>query len=171
MNGSIIRVMQEPEEFEAAVGEIVVPVLAPHGFQRIEEPDGWMAPAVLFESRNRWFGASWDFRDQWVEACLGRLFLFRDVLPRVIVRGPLSVSETNAGQANDDFVRAVLGRVAARLPDALERFDELYSPSIEMSELTGSPDKGVRKAAREFSRFLGSEITLEEWRQRIHGGR
>jgi hypothetical protein len=97
--------------------------------------------------------------------------MFRDVLPRVIVRGPLSVAETNAGQADDDFVRAVLGRVAARLPDALERFDELYPRSIGMAELTGSPDKGVRKAAREFSRFLGSEVTLEEWRQLARGAR
>jgi hypothetical protein len=156
------------EEFVAAVAGIILPVLEPHGFQRIKEPDGWITPGVLFESQNRWFGASWDWRDKYLEACLGRLFLFRDVLPRVIVRGPLSVAETSTGENDADFVRTVLGRVAARLPEVLEHFDEVYPPSIGLTELTASPDKGVRKAAREFSRFLGSEVTLEEW-QRLSG--
>ena len=149
----------------AAVVEIILPVLEPHGFQRIEEPDGWITPGVLFESRNRWFGASWDWRDKCLDACLGRLFLFRDVLPRVIVRGPLSVGETNTAEDDDAFVRRVLGRIAGRLPEVLEHFDELYPASIGLSESTASPNKAVRKGAREFSRFLGSELTLERWRQ------
>ena len=149
----------------AAVVEIILPVLEPHGFQRIEEPDGWITPGVLFESRNRWFGASWDWRDKCLDACLGRLFLFRDVLPRVIVRGPLSVGETNTAEDDDAFVRRVLGRIAGRLSEVLEHFDELYPASIGLSESTASPNKAVRKGAREFSRFLGSELTLERWRQ------
>src|SRR5215470_18031625 len=139
------------DEFVAAVVEIVLPVLEPHGFQRIEEPDGWITPGVLFESRNRWFGASYDWRDLYLDACLGRLFLFRDVMPRVIVRGPLSVAETNTGEPEADFLRKVLGRIAVRLPEVLEHFDELYPRSIGLSESTASPDKGIRKAAREFS--------------------
>jgi len=157
------------EEFVAAVVEIVLPVLEPHGFQRIEEPDGWITPGVLFESRNRWFGASWDWRDKYLDACLGRLFLFRDVLPRVIVRGPLSVCETNTGEDDAAFVRNVLGRIAGRLPEVLEHFDELYPASIGLAESTASPNKAVRKAAREFSRFLGAEVTLERWRQLAAG--
>jgi len=153
------------EEFVAAVVEIVLPVLEPHGFQRIEEPDGWITPGVLFESRNRWFGASWDWRDKYLDACLGRLFLFRDVLPRVIVRGPLSVAETNTGDDDAAFVRSVLGRIAGRLPEVLEHFDELYPASIGLSESTASPNKAVRKATRQASTFLGSEVTLEEWRK------
>jgi hypothetical protein len=158
------------EEFVAAVAEFVLPVLEPHGFQRIREPDGWITPGVLFESRNRWFGASWDWREKYLDASLGRLFLFRDVLPRVIVRGPLSVAETNSGDDDDGaFVRRVLGRIASRLPDVLEHFDELYPASIGLAESTGSPNKALRKAAREFTRFLGAEVTLEEWRQLIGG--
>ncbi len=154
--------MQE-SELIAAVDEVILPVLEPHGFRRANKPDGWITPEVLLESNNRWFGASWDWRDRCLEADLGRLFLFRDVLPRVIVRGPLSVAETNAQKGDGDFLRTVLGRVAQRLPELLERFDELYPPSIARSESTASPDKAVRKAAREFSKFLGPEITLEQW--------
>ena len=153
------------DEFRALVEKVLLPVLEPHGFQFVTEPDGWITPAVLLESRNRWFGASWDFRDRYLDACLGRLFLFRDVMPRVIVRGPLSVAETNDGEDDDAFVRKALERIAHRLPEVLERFDELYPPSIAMSESTASPTKAVRKAAREYLRFLGREVTLEEWRQ------
>src|SRR4051812_33332382 len=117
-------------EFIAAVDEVVLPVLGPHGFQRVETPDGWIAPTVLFESRNRWFGASWDWRDQYLDANLGRLFLFQDVLPRVIVRGPLSVAETNSGEGASGFVRGALRRLAGRLPEILEHFDELYGGAI-----------------------------------------
>lgn len=157
-------------EFIAAVEQVVLPVLEPHGFQRVKRPDGWMTPEILLESRNRWFGASWDWRDQYLDADLGRLFLFRDVMPRVIVRGPLSVGETNAGKDAADFVRTVLGRIASRLPEVLERFDELYPRSIGISDSTASRNKAVRKAARQFSRLLGPEITLEKWRQLAETG-
>jgi hypothetical protein len=156
--------MQEPE-FLALVEEVVVPVLEPHGFQRVTPPDGWIAPEVLLESGNRWFGASWDWRDRYLDATLGRLFLYRDVLPRVIVRGPLSVAETSDEEGDAAFVRRVLGRMAKRLPEVLERFDELYPQSISEAESTASPKKVVRKAAREYVRFLGPEITLAKWRQ------
>jgi len=156
--------MREPE-FVALVDEVIVPVLEPYGFQRVTKPDGWIAPEVLLESSNRWFGASWDWRDRFLDAGLGRLFLFRDVLPRVIVRGPLSVARTNDGEADADFVRKVLGRMANRLPEVLGRFDELYQGSITEYESTASPKKAVRKSGREYLKFLGPEITLEKWRQ------
>ena len=157
-------------KFIAAVDEVILPVLEPHGFRRVKKPDGWIAPEILLESNNRWFGTSWDWRDRYLDASLGRLFLFQDVLPRVIVRGPLSVVETNAREGDDDFFRRVFGRIAHRLPELLDRFDEMYPRSIAMSESTASPDKAVKKAARQFLRFLGSEITLEEW-QHISGDR
>ena len=151
-------------EFIAIIEEVIVPVLEPYGFQRIKRPYGWITPEVLLESRNRWFAASWDFRDHYLDATLGRLFLFRDVLPRVIVRGPLSVAETNHDASDADFIRNLLRQIADRLPEFIERFDELYPRSISLSESTASPNKAVRKAARELSKFLGPEVTLEEWR-------
>jgi hypothetical protein len=158
----LVSQMRE-SEFIAVVDEVILPVLKPHGFRRVKKPDGWITPEVLLESNNRWFGASWDWRDRYLDAGLGRLFLFRDVLPRVIVRGPLSDAETNAREGDGDFLRRVLGRIAHRLPDVLDRFDELYPQSIAMSESTASPDKAVRKPAREFAKLLGTEITLEQW--------
>ena len=152
-------------EFRSLVEEVIRPVLEPHGFRLVAPPDGWITPDVLFESRNRWFGASWDWRDRYFDACLGRLFLFRDVLPRVIVRGPLSSAETNDREADAAFVRNALLRIAHRLPDVLDRFEELYPKSITLTESTASPKKAVKKASREFLRFLGREVTLEEWRQ------
>jgi len=120
-------------EFVTLVDEIILSVLKPYGFQHVPKPDGRIAPEVLMESSNRWFGASWDWRDRYLDASLGRLFLFRDVLPRVVVRGPLWVAKTNDGETDADFVREVLGRMTNRLPKVLERFDELYSQSITTS--------------------------------------
>jgi len=154
-------------EFTSVVDEVIVPVLEPHGFRRVEKPDGWITPGVLFESNNRWFAASWDWRDRYLDAVLGRLFLFSDVLPRVIVFGPLSVAKTGDAEPDEVFVRRELSDVALRLPAVLERFDELYPPSVVMSESTASPDRAMRKAAREFVRLLGPEITLEEWRNLV----
>ena len=142
-----------------------MPVLQPVGFQRVAKPDGWITPAVLLESGNRWFAASWDWRDRYLDASLGRLFLFRDVLPRVIVRGPLSIAETNAGETDANFVRRVLERTAARLPTVLNRFDELCAESTTEFESSALPDKAARKFARQFFRFLGPELTLEKWHE------
>jgi hypothetical protein len=151
--------------FTAAVDELILPVLEPHGFQRVKTPDGWIAPGVLLESNNRWFGASWDPRDRFLGASLGRLFVFRDVLPRVIVRGPLSVGEVNDGETDDEFLRRALARIADRLPEVLEHFDKLYPESIAASASAAAHDSAVRKPSREFLRCLGPEITLDEWRQ------
>ena len=156
--------MQQPE-FIAIVEETVLPALSSHGFRRVETPRGWIAPEVLCESNNRWFGASWDSRDGYLDATLGRLFLFRDVLPRVIVRGPLSVAETKVEEQSDEFCRRLLRQVASRLPEHLERFDELYPASIAMSDSTGSSNRKGRKVAREFLKFLGPEVTLEQWQR------
>jgi hypothetical protein len=131
----------------------------------VTKPDGWITPDVLLESGNRWFAASWDWRDRYLDASLGRLFLFRDVLPRVIVRGPLSIAETNTVETDANFVRRILERTAARLPAILNRFDELYTESTTESESTASPDKAVRKFARQFLRLLGPELTLEKWHE------
>ena len=152
--------MRTPE-FITLVEEIIQPVLERHGFQRVTMPDGWITPAVLFESRNRWFGASWDWRDRYFDASLGRLFWFPDGLPRVIVRGPLSVAKVINSENDADFVRNVLERIAHRLPEVLERFDELYAQSTTISESMASPQKAASKAARQF----GTEVTLEKWRQ------
>ena len=144
-------------EFVTLVDEIILPVLNPYSFQRVTKPDGWITPEVLLESGNRWFGASWDWRDRYLDASLGRLFLFRDVLPRVVVRGPLSVAKTNDGETDADFVRNVLGRMAIRLPKVLERFDEFYSQY--------STTSANRKITPEHLQFLGPEVTREQWFQ------
>ncbi len=65
------------------------PTLLETGFSKYSLPKGWIQPLFLFKhnTNNIWFGCSWDWRDFYFEAELGGLFMFKDVLPRVIICG------------------------------------------------------------------------------------
>lgn len=152
---------------KALVDEIVVPVLAAEGFRHIERPERWLTPEVLLESSNRWFSASWDWRDRYFDAHLGRLFFMKDVWPRVIVRGPMSVVDTSHAGADAEFLRNVLTRIADQLPEILSQFEKLLPKSVELTDQTSSPNKKTRKATRQFAHLLGPELTLERWRELI----
>jgi len=81
--------MLNKDVFEEIFKEELVPTLLNLGFSRFFLTEGWIQPIFLFKhnTKNIWFGSSWDWRDSYFEAELGSLYIFKDVLPRVIVCG------------------------------------------------------------------------------------
>jgi len=156
------------ELFARAFQESVAPVLAAYGFRQVLPPDGWMAPEKLFECRNRWFRASWDWRDRYLETTLGRLFRYRDVLPSVIVVGPYSRSVDCKDEDVERFLTSQLAHVGLELPAALEQFDAELSASLQAARTP--PRDATTKARRAFAEYvvrIGEPLTLDEWK----GGR
>jgi hypothetical protein len=140
-------------------------VLATLGFREVQPPDGWIAPARLFECQDRWFGASWDWRDLYLEIALGRLFRFRDVLPRVIVRGPYCHNVDCKDQDVERFLTVQLTSVGQALPSALEQFDAQLSAALQADRIP--PKDATKQGRRVFAEYairIGDPLTLEEWK-------
>ena len=152
------------DRFSEAFHKLLKPVLAGLGFRRILPPHGWTAPAELFESHNRWFGSSWDWRDAYLEVSLGRLFQYRDVNPRVIIQGPYSLNVVCGEQEVAQFLDTQLSHVAASLPSAVESFDAKISESLRAMRTppVGATTKGRRIVAEHLAR-VGDPLSLTEW--------
>lgn len=82
--------MQKSEKvFRNAFMKELEPLLLDIGFSRLSLPQGWIQDQFLYKNntRNIWFGCSWDWRDYYLEAEVGRLYKMRAILPRVVVCG------------------------------------------------------------------------------------
>ena len=160
---ALTREDMDDSRFRQAFAEIVEPVLRARAFQRFAKPRGWMAPAELFEANERWFGASWDWRDQYLEVDLGHLFEFRDVMPRVIILGPLRRG-IDCSQHPEGFVSEQLAAVALQVPALLESFDDTVEAAIRAHL---APREGANKKARrtvaEFAVRVGKRMMRSEW--------
>ena len=149
--------------FSEAFHNILEPVLAGYEFRRILPPHGWMAPSQLFESQNRWFGASWDRRDRYLEVSLGTLFRYRDVMPRVIIQGPYSHHVDCRDEDIAQFMATQLAHVAASLPSAVESFHAQIDESVRaMRTSVGATAKSRRILAEHLAR-VGNPISVAEW--------
>lgn len=151
-------------DFETTFARLVEPVLFGLGFREVRPPVGWMAPAKLYEFENKWFGASWDWRDQYLEVRLGRLFRFRDVGPRAIVRGHYHHDADCTDESTEDFLTKHLMRVGQDVPMALEEFDERLAAAHEAEQTL--PEGATKKDRRLFAECavrLGGPIALEDW--------
>ena len=73
-------------EFHKLIDLGLKPELCELGFVEVNL-NGCMKPEVLFNKGKIWFGASWDYRDMYLEISLGHLYWFKDVMPRVIILG------------------------------------------------------------------------------------
>jgi hypothetical protein len=160
-------------EFERTFKRVLGPPLRAHGFREVVPPEGWIAPMKLFELNDRWFGASWDWRDRYLEVALGRLFRYGDVLPRVIVRGPYRRDTLCGNQDAEEFLTKQFADVSHELPGILERFDEQLPVALRADVI---PREGAtadeRRWLGEHVRRIGHPLTLEEWKgSRIKRGR
>lgn len=64
----------------------IVPILESVNAKKIDRIHNWITPAFLFYLNNSlWFSCSYDWKDHKLGVHLGRLFLFNDCLPRLIV--------------------------------------------------------------------------------------
>ena len=128
-------------------------MLHEHGFRRVQAPNGWMSPTLLYESGGRWFGASWDWRDGYLGADLGQLRRFADVMPRVIVRGPYR----HHVECRD--VEGELAAMRKALPDALNHYDSVLTRILDPTPTT----KKGRQIDREYSSRLGDVVEMSSW--------
>lgn len=150
--------------FSETFHKMLEPVLAEHGFRRIVPPHDWMAPTQLFESQNRWFGASWDRRDRYLEVSLGRLFCYRDVMRRAIIQGPYT-HHVDCGMDEDvaQFMATQLAHVAASLPSAVETFNARIDESLRTIRASvGATAKNRRIVAEHLAR-IGDPLSVAEW--------
>src|SRR5262249_22247446 len=110
-----------------------------------------------------WFGATYDFRDFYLELQLGHLYWFRDVMPRVIILGNLSdygviYPKIDVGP---DRLKSILADIAESFEHALAAYNTAY-PAILERHL--DPPKG--KYRKEYLSCLRTEVQeaeLEEY--------
>ena len=152
------------ELFERTFRRLLAPPLRTLGFREVLPPDGWIAPMKLFESRNRWLGASWDWRDRYFDLALGRLFRYSDVLPRVIVRGPYRRDALCRNQEPEEFLMKEFADVSRELPSALELFEQHLPAALRADLLPrGDATADARHVIAEHVVRIGDPLTLEEW--------
>ena len=122
-----------------------------------------MSPSRLYERDNSWFAVEWDLRDTYLHVALGRLFRFRDVMPRVVVRGPYVYEATGKREDPEAFLATHLPRVAQDLPDAVAHFHErLPNLAVLERERWEQSERGEAGYER-YLASLGAELTLAEW--------
>lgn len=116
-----------------------------------------MRPEFLFHRDRAWFALSWDWKDQYLDVCLGRLFWFRDAMTRVVVIGDYSHWDSgvtwNAIRSDSDF-DVVYGRIRDSLPDAVARLDAEF-PSLL------SAFKNTRGHRVQIDEYIGQEATID----------
>jgi len=153
-----------PDHFERTFTRLIAPQLATLGFRMVRPPKGWIAPNKLYERNNQWFGAEWDWQDNYLQVALGRLYRFQDVLPRVVVRGPYAYSAMGERETPDAFLAVHLTRVARELQEAVEHLEERLPASLteERARWEGSSGDGKSRYAEFLSR-VGGELTRIQW--------
>jgi hypothetical protein len=147
---------------EVAFDHFLRPTLAGLQFEEVRLKD-CMRPEFLFRKSRIWFSLSWDWRDQYLDVCLGRLFWFRDVMPRVVVIGDFSYWEPSvtwdAIRAESDL-EVVFTRVKVSLPGAVARVEGEYARLL--SEFRRSRSERVS-----IDDYIGEEVVtdaLEKYR-------
>lgn len=156
--------MRSTQLFEKSVMQILQPKLFSLGFERIRIKDGWIAPTFLYEHNDIWLGASWDWRDHYLEIDLGRLFLFKDVLPRVIVIGTIAINDIQARELKafdeyETYFQEMFTRVNADLEDRVRLFEIEFAEALVRKTNPGPrASKKERQYRRIFLQHLGNPI-------------
>ena len=146
-------------EFQKEIDFVLKPKLMELGFQEVML-EHCMRPEILFNKGRVWFGASWDYRDQYLEIELGHLFWFKDVMPRVIVLGDyvaycstLKDIPTNT----DNYLRTVAEFIRDTIEDTLVIYEDRYKAILEERK---NPKK--LKYRKEFYTHLGDEVSKND---------
>jgi hypothetical protein len=128
-----VRQMKTRNAAEVAFDRLLRPMLAKLQFEEVRLKD-CMRPEFLFRKSRIWFSLSWDWRDQYLDVCLGRLFWFRDVMPRVVVIGDFSYWNPSVTwdsiRSESDF-EVVFTRIQVSLPGAVARVEDEYARLLD----------------------------------------
>ncbi len=146
-------------DFQKQIDLVLRPKLIALGFQEVLLKD-CMCPEVLLNRDRLWFGASWDYRDHYLEVELGHLFWFQDVMPRVIVLGDyatycpeLKVIPTDI----DNYLRKVAEFVRDTIENAVVIYEKGYE---EILAERRNPKK--LNYPKEFFTHLGCEVSKSD---------
>ena len=164
------NMQQSKETFKKIFNEKLIKKLIGLGFKEVKIKDDWIHPAFLFEKSGIWFGTSWDWRDMILEINLGKLYLFEDVMPRVIIRGSYNVylkikgittKEMRDFSELEDFFEFKFNEVADTIDEVLENI-ETYLVKEQEYLIELNNDKKGRKRLRDYFSHLGKEINKED---------
>ncbi len=139
--------------------QIVAPKLKDLGFQEVLLKE-CMHPEILFNRDRIWLGASWDYRDQYLEVELGHLYWFKDVMPRVIVLGDYGSYVTefkNLKPDAPDFLTKVAEPIRDSFDIALRTYEARYA-----NVLAERKNPYNLKYRKEFHMHLGSEVSKND---------
>jgi hypothetical protein len=151
--------LNKRSDFQRLMAEIAGSKLDALGFQEVLLKD-CMHPEILFNRDRIWFGASWDYRDQYLEVELGHLYWFKDVMPRVIVLGDYGsyVSELKKlKQDEPHFLSKVAETIRDTFDSALRTYEARYDDVLAVRK---NPQN--LKYRKEFYMHLGPEVSKND---------
>lgn len=142
---------------ENAFRLLLAPTLAELHFEELKL-EGCMHPEFLFRRDRICFSLSWDWRDRYLDVCLGRLFWFRDVMPRIVVIGDFSYWDSevtwNAIGSKSDF-DTVFARIRDSIPAAVDCVEVEYPNVLESFRKS-------RNIPTKIDEYLGKEVELAD---------
>ena len=146
-------------EFQIELDEVLKPKLLKLGFHEVVLKD-CIHPEVLFNRGRLWFGASWDYRDQYLDVALGHLYWFRDVIPRVIILGDYATYCTELGAittATGNYLNQIAEFVRDTFENAIYIYETRYEEILEVAKNPKEP-----KYRKEFLKHLGKEVLISD---------
>ena len=145
-------------KLKESFGQMLEPMLVERGFERIVLKS-CMCPEELWRKGRLWFSCSFDWRDQDLDICLGHLYWFRDVMPRVIILGEYSsfVDFDPYERFKTDGLDGALSLVRDSFDRALEIYRACYEDLLQ-AKLQPKKEKYVK----EYLMALGKEVQDEE---------
>jgi len=156
--------MKSDEVFKNEVKNNFQPKLFSLGFERIKIEENWIYPTFLYEHNDIWFGTSWDWRDNYIEIDLGRLFFFKDVLPRVIIIGTINIDEMLSNESKqfegyEKYFQSIFGKVAVSLDEKIRLFDVQYPEAFEQkTRIDENSSEKEKQYRRIFVEHLGKQL-------------
>jgi hypothetical protein len=156
--------MIKKSEFSKLIDAKLKPKLMAIGFQEMFLED-CIHPEVLYNKGRLWFGASWDYRDRYLEINLGHLYWFKDVMLRVIILGDYSSYYSKISQCSLDEVNG-LAVVVDTINNTIESAIEIYNKKYDLILQKYIQPKKV-KYAKGFVLHLGKEVSMDELKELI----
>jgi len=147
------------DTFDQILRKILKPILKELGFKQVKLK-GIMCPEYLFTNGSVWFSLSWDWRDQYLDVSLGKLFWFKDVMERVVVIGDYSnyderITYSAMSTLGSDI--AIFEAIASSLKGALNAYNEKYSEFYQDFRVSRSKRGGIN-----IDEYIGEEVELSE---------
>ena len=147
------------DSFDKNFRQIVGPKLKELGFEQLKL-EGCMCPEYLFHKESLWFSLSWDWRDQYLDVSLGKLFWFKDVMERVVVIGDYSsydrrITWDAMSKLGSDI--AIFEVIASTLDNALAIYDKSYAKIFEGFRVSRSKRNGIN-----IDDYIGKEAVLND---------